>query len=79
MGWQTQSRAPPLGALAEVLEGVLRSSLDGCAVLVLVPVGRADFTVLVGELEGLDQTEGLFNGATDRKIVDAARLYIITD
>jgi hypothetical protein len=33
-------------------------------------VGGADLTVLVGELEGLDETDGLVNGAADGKVVD---------
>lgn len=35
-----------------------------------VPVGRADLAVLLGELESVDQSEGLVDGAADGKIVD---------
>ena len=35
------------------------------------PSGRADLSVLVGELEGLHQTEGLIDSTADRKIVDS--------
>ena len=35
-----------------------------------VPVGGADLAVLVGELEGVDEAEGLVNGAADGEVVD---------
>lgn len=36
----------------------------------LFPAGRADLSVLVGELEGLDHSDGLFDGSTDGEIVN---------
>lgn len=66
-----QSRASGAGTgrrllLGEVLLGV--GGVDGVGTL--LPVGRADLTVLVGELEGLDDTDGLLDGAADGEVVD---------
>lgn len=52
--------------LREVSRG--RGGVDG--VLALLPAGWADLTVLVGELEGLDDTDGLLNGSADGKVVN---------
>lgn len=52
--------------LGEVLLGV--GGVDGVGAL--LPVGGADLTVLVGELEGLDDTDGLLDGAADGEVVD---------
>ena len=38
--------------------------------LARLPSGRADLSVLVGELEGLHEPERLVDVASDRKIVD---------
>jgi hypothetical protein len=46
----------------------LGRGLDGA--VTGVPVGRADFAVLVGELEGVDQTESFVDGAADGEVVD---------
>lgn len=35
-----------------------------------LPVGRADFTVLISELESFDETEDFINGTTNGEIVD---------
>ena len=56
-----------VGSIGEVFERTLRVSLHGCTTL--LPVGGTDFTVLVSELEGLDETKGLINGATDWEII----------
>ena len=37
--------------------GVLRVALDGG--ITRVPIGRANFSVLLGELEGINKAEGL--------------------
>lgn len=52
--------------LREVSRGL--GGVDG--VLALLPTGGTDLTVLVGELEGLDDTDGLLDGSADGKIVD---------
>lgn len=54
--------------LSEVLEAALGVSLHGLAAG--LPVGGADLAVLVGELEGLDETEGLGDVAADGQVVD---------
>lgn len=55
--------------LGEVLLGLLRVGLDGLAAL--APVGGADLAVLLGELEGINETEGLVNGTADGEIVNS--------
>lgn len=52
--------------LVEVGFGV--AGLDGW--LSLGPVGRADLTVLLCELEGVNESEGLVDASADREIVD---------
>jgi hypothetical protein len=52
----------------KVLEAALGVSLHGLSAL--LPAGRADLAVLIGELEGLDETEGLLDVAADGKVVD---------
>jgi hypothetical protein len=52
--------------LGEVLGGV--GSVDG--VLALLPAGGADLSVLVDELERLDDTDGLVDRAADGEVVD---------
>jgi hypothetical protein len=52
--------------LGEVL--ALVGSVNG--VLALLPAGGADLSVLVGELEGLDDSDGLLDGSTDGEVVD---------
>lgn len=54
--------------LSEVLEAALGVSLHGLAAG--LPVRGADLAVLVGELEGLDETEGLGDVAADGQVVD---------
>lgn len=54
--------------LSKVLEAALGVSLHGLAAG--LPVGGADLAVLVGELEGLDETEGLVDVAADGQVVD---------
>lgn len=54
--------------LGEVLFGVLWLWDNGVGTR--GPVGRTDFAVLVGELEGLEQSQGLVDGSTDRQVVD---------
>jgi hypothetical protein len=53
---------------AVVLLNALGGGLDG--VHTRVPVGGADLAVLVGELEGIDETEGLVDAAADGQVVD---------
>lgn len=53
---------------AVVLLDALGGGLDG--VHAGVPVGRADLAVLVGELEGVNEAEGLVDAAANRQIVD---------
>jgi hypothetical protein len=52
--------------LREVLGAVL--GVDGSSSL--VPASRADFSVLIGELESLDHSNGLLNRSTDGKVVN---------
>lgn len=54
----------------EVLELLLGVGFDRVLVGVRVPVGRADLSVLLKELERLDESEGLLNRATDGEVVD---------
>lgn len=54
--------------LSEVLQAALGVSLHGLAAG--LPVGGADLAVLVGELEGLDETQGLVDVAADGQVVD---------
>lgn len=53
---------------SEVLEAALGVSLHGLATR--LPAGGADLAVLVGELEGLDQAEGLIDVTADGQVVD---------
>lgn len=67
------SRAPVqrlrlLVNLTEVLLGGVDGWLDGLRAS--LPVGRANLTVLLGELESLNQSQGLVHGSTDRQVVD---------
>jgi hypothetical protein len=57
-----------IAVAAVVLLDALGGSLDG--VHAGVPVGGADLAVLVGELEGIDETEGLVDAAADGQVVD---------
>ena len=52
--------------LGEVLE--LVGGVDGVGAL--LPAGRADLAVLVGELESLDDSDGLLDGSADGQVVD---------
>jgi hypothetical protein len=52
----------------KVLEAALGVGLHGLSAL--LPASRAHLAVLVGELEGLDETESLLDVAADGKIVD---------
>ena len=54
--------------LTEVFLGGANFWLDGLGTR--SPVGRTHFTVLFGELEGFQQSQGLFNGSTDWQVVD---------
>lgn len=51
----------------EVLLGLLDIRLDGLGTS--LPVGRADLTVLISELESFNETEDLINRATNRKVI----------
>jgi len=51
----------------EVLLGLLDIRLDGLGTS--LPVGRADFTVLISELESFNKTEDFVNRSTNRQIV----------
>lgn len=63
------AQGPRLTAgLGEVLQASLGVSLHGVAAR--LPAGGADLAVLVGELERLDQTEGLVDVAADGQVVD---------
>jgi hypothetical protein len=59
--------------LGEVLLGVFGVRLDGLAAL--HPIGGADLAILFGELEGVDQTEGLVDRAANGQVIDGD-LYI---
>lgn len=52
------------GKLLVALGGRLDGLVSG------IPVGGADLAVLVGELEGIDQAEGLVDAAADGEVVD---------
>lgn len=54
--------------LGEVLQAALGVSLHGVAAR--LPAGGADLAVLIGELEGLDQAQGLVDVAADGQVVD---------
>lgn len=54
--------------LGEVLQATLGVSLHGLATR--LPAGGANLAVLVGELEGLDQTQGLVDVAAHGQVVD---------
>lgn len=55
--------------VGEVLEAALGVSLH--ALGALHPASRADLAVLVGELEGLNETDGLLDVAADGQVVDS--------
>lgn len=55
--------------LGEVFLGLFNFRLDGFGTW--GPVGRTNFTVLLSELEGLQQSDGLINGSTDWQVVDS--------
>lgn len=55
-------------SLGEVLQAALGVSLHGLAAR--LPAGGADLAVLVGELEGLDEAQGLVDVAADGQVVD---------
>lgn len=57
-----------------MLREVLRSVLSVDGVVTLLPVGRADLTVLSNELEGINQTEELVDVTANRSVVDASLL-----
>lgn len=40
------------------------------ALAAVLPAGRADLAVLIGELEGLNEADGLLDIATDGKVID---------
>ena len=54
--------------LVEVLLGPLGVRLH--AVLAWLPTGRAHFTVHVSELEGFHESQGFFDTAAHRQVVD---------
>lgn len=53
----------------EVFQGLLGVRLNGGTAL--LPVGRANFTVDISELEGFNETKDFINVAADRKVVDS--------
>lgn len=55
-------------SLGEVLQASLGVGLHGVAAR--LPAGGADLAVLVGELEGLDEAQGLVDVAADGQVVD---------
>lgn len=54
----------------EVFFAPLRIRLDGGFVVLLIPVGWTDFTVLVDELEGFDESQSLIDGSANWQVVD---------
>ena len=54
--------------LGQVLADSILVRLHG--LLARAPTGGTDFTVFVGELEGLDQSQGLVDISADGEIVD---------
>jgi hypothetical protein len=58
----TASRRLLLGEVLGLVRGVDR-------VLALLPAGGADLAVLVSELEGLDDADGLLDGTADGEVV----------
>lgn len=56
--------------LAEVLLGLLHIGLNGSRIRVGIPVGRADFSVLLDELEGFDQAQNLVDGSAHGQIIN---------
>ena len=66
--WKVSKWRPDLVAAREV--GGDASSVRLHRLLAGLPSSWADLAVLVGELEGLDEPEGLINVATDRQVID---------
>jgi len=56
--------------LAEVLLGLFHIGLDGGRVRLGVPVGRAHLSVLLDELEGLDEAQDLVDGSPNGQVID---------
>lgn len=50
--------------------GLLANGVGLDGLLAGVPVGGADLAVLLGELEGVDETDSLVDAAADGKVVD---------
>ena len=68
--------------LGEIFLASLWISLHGCRVIFRVPVGRANFSVFVGELESLNQSKGFINRSADWQIVlgDLSNnLFVVND
>lgn len=57
-----------LVGFSKVFLGLLDIGLDGF--LAWSPASWADFSMFVSELEGLDKTEGFFNGTADWEVID---------
>jgi hypothetical protein len=60
-------RAKPLGSV-EVFQRSLGVRLDG--LVTLLPASGANLTVLISELESLNETEGLINRSANGQVVD---------
>lgn len=58
-----------LVGLFKVFLGLLDIRLDGSATL--LPASRADFTVLISELEGFNKTQDFIDATANRQIVDS--------
>src|SRR3990167_9853540 len=59
------------GVLAQVSRNTFRRSSH--AFVALLPVGRADFTVLFSELQGIHQTQEFVHAATQWQVVNDLR------
>lgn len=65
--------------LVDGLEVVFAASWvgdHGLSIALGVPVGGADLAVLVGVLEGLNQAQGLVDGATDGQVVNLRATFM---
>lgn len=65
--------------LVDGLEVVFAASWvgdHGLGIALGVPVGGADLAVLVGVLEGLNQAQGLVDGATDGQVVNLRATFM---
>lgn len=59
-----------LAMFVEISLRTLRIRLDGVRIRLRVPISRTDFTVLLHELEGLDESQRFVHGSAHRQVID---------